>query len=84
MKKIALTLSMVALMAASSTSLFASESSKDKCTCTEKCCDQEKEACKKDGKKACCQKEGDEKKCDTKKECKKGKKKACCAKEEKK
>jgi hypothetical protein len=84
MKKIALTLSMVALMAASSTSLFASEANKDKCACTEKCCDQEKEACKKDCKKACCQKEGEEKKCDTKKECKKGKKKACCAKEEKK
>jgi hypothetical protein len=84
MKKIALTLSMVALMAASSTSLFASEVNGDKCTCTEKCCDQEKEACKKDRKKACCQKDGEEKKCESKKECKKGKKKACCAKEEKK
>ena len=33
---------------------------------------------------ACCKSEGEDKKCESKKECKKGKKKACCSKEEEK
>ena len=84
MKKLVLSLSLVALFATSSTSLLASETNNDKCACTEKCCDQEKEGCKKDCKKACCKTEGEDKKCESKKECKKGKKKACCSKEEEK
>jgi hypothetical protein len=84
MKKLVLSLSLVALFATSSTSVLASEVNGHKCACTENCCDQEKEACKKDCKKECCKKEGEDKKCESKKECKKGKKKACCAKEEKK
>jgi hypothetical protein len=74
MKKLALSLSLVAFLGSASIPVLASESSSFSL---------EQEKCKKDCKKACCAKkeEGSDKKCESKKECK-GKKKACCAKKE--